>query len=314
MACLAWLPAMAAASLPPAPALLATVALAQADTPEARRKEADDLLRRARQALDERNWQTADSLVGRAEALGVQYPPFSRGDTPQLVRRDLDRAKQNGAGAATTAAPPSAAQRLSSMLPKFGGASEAVPAVDPFSAARSQSPAPTSTAEPMNLNAAPATPLAQATQLAQATTAGGNVAPAPGQYPSTGAPPLNLPPSAPLSAPGAAPASTAAGIAAGDPATRGQCDDLIVGARRALSVGDTRRAAALVEQAKGLQVNYGYLDDSPSKVEATMRKYNELMQRRAAAPQPDIYNRQYAELLLEQAASRPRSSPRPPPL
>jgi general secretion pathway protein D len=82
---------------------------------------------------------------------------------------------------------------------------------------------------------------------------------------------------------------------------RQQSDELLLGARKALSVGDVRRASAMVEQAKSLEVAYGLLDDSPAKVEAVIRKHNDLMQRRAAAPQPEIYNRQYAELLLEQA-------------
>ena len=50
-----------------------------------------------------------------------------------------------------------------------------------------------------------------------------------------------------------------------------------------------------------MQVNYGLLDDSPAKVEAVIGKHNELMQRRATSPTPEVYNRQYAELLLEQA-------------
>ena len=56
-----------------------------------KRQQADDLLRRARQAMAENDLETADRLVSQAEALDAPYSPMSFGDTPKKLRRELDR-------------------------------------------------------------------------------------------------------------------------------------------------------------------------------------------------------------------------------
>ena len=59
------------------------------------RRQADDLMRRARQAMREHNYQAADSLVQRAEDLNVKYDSLFRPfvDTPQKLRKDLEKAR-----------------------------------------------------------------------------------------------------------------------------------------------------------------------------------------------------------------------------
>ncbi|MGC3970127.1 MAG: hypothetical protein QM775_23205 [Pirellulales bacterium] len=72
---------------------LLSVLPGQADS-DAARKQVDDLLGRARQAMGEGNLETAESLVGRAESLNVPYGLFHTGDTPKKVRRDLEKARE----------------------------------------------------------------------------------------------------------------------------------------------------------------------------------------------------------------------------
>jgi len=98
------------------------------EQPSDNRREADELLGRARQAIKDGQFDQAESLVRRAEGLPVRYGPLALGDTPQKVRADLDQARRQGperlsvggypggtpqgypgAGAAPTAAPPAAA-------------------------------------------------------------------------------------------------------------------------------------------------------------------------------------------------------------
>ena len=59
--------------------------------PSDARGRADDLVRRARQAMAENDWDAAGALITQAETLGAEYGPFHLGDTPQKARRDLER-------------------------------------------------------------------------------------------------------------------------------------------------------------------------------------------------------------------------------
>ncbi|MCR4413282.1 MAG: hypothetical protein NUV77_12760, partial [Thermoguttaceae bacterium] len=61
-----------------------------------KRLQADDLLRRARQAMEQNDLDAAGQLVRQAEALNVEYHPLYTGDTPAKVRRELDRRMQAG--------------------------------------------------------------------------------------------------------------------------------------------------------------------------------------------------------------------------
>ncbi|HPZ83850.1 MAG TPA: hypothetical protein PL064_10460 [Thermogutta sp.] len=58
------------------------------------RRQCDDLLARARQAIAEGNLNGAEQLLHQAEQLGVNYPPLYLGDTPAKVRKALESARQ----------------------------------------------------------------------------------------------------------------------------------------------------------------------------------------------------------------------------
>ncbi|HEV2972113.1 MAG TPA: hypothetical protein VGY55_19225 [Pirellulales bacterium] len=233
--------------------------------------QADDLLRQARKAMAEGHLQLADSCVSRAEALNPKYSIFHIGDTPTKCRQDLNkrlgiRTAPGDHSPASAAAP---TDKSSENTPK-----------DPFltrhdadSSAETTSAAGTNDRVPMRLP--PVDSLATTPAPWNSQTAG--------NYPSTGAPPLRLAPHA------AAPTTPKA-----------QSDTLLLGARKALAVGDVQRAISLTEQAKRLQVNYGATDDSPARVETLVRKCSDL-----ASPSnrvdSDAYRHQYAGLLMEES-------------
>ncbi len=81
------------------PPLLNQVAIGQAllgqtaaEDPTAKRREADDLVRRARQCMKDGDLEQAHELVSKAEQLGVVYSGITArfGDTPDKARKDLD--------------------------------------------------------------------------------------------------------------------------------------------------------------------------------------------------------------------------------
>ncbi len=82
-----------AAPVQPAYVLLAGVIGQSPDAGQGPNKRAEclDLVSRARQALEDGDLQTCESLLERAEALNVKFSPFYLGDTPKRVRRDLER-------------------------------------------------------------------------------------------------------------------------------------------------------------------------------------------------------------------------------
>jgi len=137
--------------------------------------------------------------------------------------------------------------------------------------------------------------------------------PAGGAVPGAGSDVQRLPsapPPAPMGMPGAAPGMAAlpgmppAGTDAqpGNPAQRQASDQLLVQARKALAVGDVRRAAQLNEQAKAIGYRYSFQDDQPSKVQASIEKMAQLQQQQQAGnAHTETYRRQYSNLLLEQA-------------
>ncbi|MGI6418578.1 MAG: hypothetical protein ACOX1P_23265 [Thermoguttaceae bacterium] len=68
--------------------------------PDARRQ-SDDLLARARMAIQEDNFVAAESLIAQAEALGVDYGVLPMGLTPNKARAELERKRQAAAGTRT---------------------------------------------------------------------------------------------------------------------------------------------------------------------------------------------------------------------
>ncbi|MCE5304049.1 MAG: hypothetical protein LLF97_13205 [Planctomycetaceae bacterium] len=75
-------------------------------------------------------------------------------------------------------------------------------------------------------------------------------------------------------------------------------DSPLRAARLALAVGDIRRAAQFVEQAKSTPVRYQPLDDTPEQVAAAITKYQELS---SLDKNTEAYRRATARNLLEQA-------------
>ncbi len=62
-----------------------------APTSEEARRQSDDLLHRARQAMAENDLATAGELISRADSLQVPYGVLYMGDTPKKLRLELDR-------------------------------------------------------------------------------------------------------------------------------------------------------------------------------------------------------------------------------
>ena len=115
--------------------LIAAASTSQADASglrsEDQRREAADLLHRARQAMAENDLDAAEKLVAQAEALGIQYGRFHLGDTPQKVRKDLNHKQQTSGG--------SPARPSQLFTPKIFKAKQSAPQVDPFAGHRTDS-------------------------------------------------------------------------------------------------------------------------------------------------------------------------------
>ena len=339
-------------------------AIALGDNTAGPQSTVDDLLKRARQALDEGNLEIADSFIHRAEEQNPKYGPFHMGDTPTKARADWEKKR------AAKAAPN---QRPSSMFAPGGGKPDAAKKSDgstveknPF-AGRAPSRDAAPPAAPWNQTGAPqsSTPQTAASAAAPpvvmptasaaapavampttpaafpgATAALPIAPPAPPAVPLAGdvhfpkGPDAGNPPAFDPAANVALPASksswnnnateTPAGRAVtmqppteaggniqwpkkhdesartseADP--KAKSDELLRTARKALAVGDARRANTLLEQAKQLKAEYAPLDNEPIKVENLIRKHNELTQSRSSQP-ADAYKRQQSDLLLEQA-------------
>jgi hypothetical protein len=79
---LASAPTIAAAN-PVATALSGGVLGAVLSPNASKHDQAEELLKRARQATQEGNFETADSLISQADALDVKYAPLTLSDTPK---------------------------------------------------------------------------------------------------------------------------------------------------------------------------------------------------------------------------------------
>ena len=258
-----------------AAAWAALASVGQMDGSADRQQKADDLLRRAREAMAQNDMKAAETLVSQAEALNVQYPPIYLADTPKKARRDLERIRTAGKS-------PTLPSQMFSPLSN----SKKAPAVDPFAARSAAGARDAGTVTPL-----PPTGMPSLSQTPTPTP----YAPSSSMSPPSGED-TQLPPAL---ARGYMPASASAAPAqdSGD-AQRSQSDSLLHGARCALAVGDVRRASEMVRQAKQLQARYAPLDDSPEKVEAAISKYQEVA---TLDKSTEIYRRAYARMLMEQA-------------
>lgn len=231
--------------------------------PADKKAQADELLRRARAALAENDLEAAEQLVAQAERLGVPYGAMSLGDTPERVRRDIELKRS------------ATARRSGGLLPLPFRKPEAEP-TDPF-AARGRSAEEDSRRSAAEPNDDSISMLPPVDQVSPVPPPAGSVGNRPG-----------------LSGPTGYDASARSG-------DRTRSDELLISARRALALGDVRRASQLVQQARELNVRYGPNEDSPARVEMAIRQYEELMQQPPERRQSEGFRRQYAKILLEQA-------------
>ena len=95
------------------------------------RNDVDLLLREARSAIQEGNFEQADALVRRAEGARVHYSIFHLGHTPASVRRELDRARQTQRPAGQQPSPAPAAKSLIPVPWRLGERTTEA-ATDPF--------------------------------------------------------------------------------------------------------------------------------------------------------------------------------------
>lgn len=270
---------------------------AQGVTPPANadilRRQCDDLLARARQAIAERNYDGAEQLLQQAEQLGVKYPPFHLGDTPEKVRKTLEQLRNQRSGAAPPQDP-------------FGARNLAASTPDPKTQAKTY--VRNGRMALLRGNVAEATQWYQMAVAIPATFGPEEDSPAKlaedirkmgGQLPgvaAAGSATVNpLPPvgqitqvSPPSASGGRSPAQI-------------QSDQWLLEARRALALGDVRTARRYVEQIRGLGLTYGRFEDSPERIEALIQTHENLMSQKPDRGQTEGWRRLYAKLLLEQA-------------
>lgn len=271
-----------AAGQPCVQLVLVAEALAQTNKSKAAsdRQEVETLMARARQAIKEGNFETADSLISRAEKMKVEFSLFHLGDTPKKLRADLTAAERTSKR--DRVQKPS--QQFTPDLPE----SKPADAAPTEPAARPQdSPAPKTPFEVRDPK--DETPLA--------------VPPSEGRL--TQAPPGQRAVASPdeeLNTATSMPAPTREHPIApeNNPERRRQCDGHLLAARRALADGDVRRAAASIDAARKLRVTYGPHDDNPDKIEAAIRSYRQVTEG-TGGRQDEATRHQLADLLMDQA-------------
>jgi hypothetical protein len=306
---------------------------ANGSLPEDKRPMVAGLLQRARQAMAENDLATADALIAQAESLKVEYSPITMEDTPKKARSALERLRTAGAASATRPSPmfsplslgkpkemptdpflARSAGRVDEALPdgSLPGSQQVMP-LPPTDAAHtihSATAADFSSPQPSFGQTQTLAPPAQDDLHMPPALARQYNPPAvvPAAYTSTDVAPGDNRGNA-MQAPtnttlfngqqafvsDAAPTSSNNGAAPND---RVQSYNLLRLSRRALGVGDVRRAADMLNQAKRLAVHYGPLDDSPEKVETAISKYQEVA---ALDRNTDAYRRSYARMAMEQS-------------
>jgi general secretion pathway protein D len=250
------------------------------------RREVESLLTRARSAMKEGNFEAADAMISRAEAVPVEYGMFHMGDTPKKCRHDWESrrhsAKKNPALPSQKAKPNDDKEQTQ---PPEGIKP------DPFKA-RSAQPRETIKASEGIQPAEQATEI----ELPNLGRKDATIEKSPFTRSATIVPPSDEEVNASL------PAAAAVGLKTPTSDARQKSDAMLLAARKALAVGDVRVAKAKYEEAKALGVEYGYHDDTPARVDATIRKYEDTMAAPANLRATDGWRRQYADLLMEQSS------------
>ncbi|MGQ9575911.1 MAG: hypothetical protein ACUVUC_11380 [Thermoguttaceae bacterium] len=293
-------------------------------SPADKRQQADDLLHRARQAMAENDLETAGRLIARAEALDVSYGPMHFGDTPKKARRDLERRLQAagkqvgrpGAGVGSEGVPADPFAARGGLSAPFPGDSKTQAKLCIFKARRELDQGNVLAAGYWYREALkhPATfgPYEDSPErlAADIRRAGGSLEePAPGAQTAPAKAVIPLPPTEQIAHQPPMPdrGSAVAGPASSLPGTRGRdmrqpgAGELLLEARRALALGDLKRATSLVQQASSLNVHYRPTDDTPEKVQALISRYAELKAQRADRGTTEAWRREHARVLMDQA-------------
>jgi general secretion pathway protein D len=290
------------------------------------KRQVTSLLAGARKAISEADWDTAESLISQAEAQHVQFGKLHFGDTPEKCRKELERlrpatgkqgvAGKNRAGASSDippanqmAAPAKNGQAGTIRAPGERALRAPQPATNQQAAGRPAArdeqafppkSAGRSTANmPRNENPFDAVDRSSEQAVEEpAVVRLPEAAQAPAQRAIAAAPRSN--PAERVMSP--EPVTAEAPIMAPGGDARTQSDQLLVGARKALAVGDTARAAKMAAQAKALNVRYEMHEDNPTKIESAIQKQVEFAQLRTPKDS-EAYRRRQVELLLSQAES-----------
>ncbi|HEV3004358.1 MAG TPA: hypothetical protein VGX78_07840, partial [Pirellulales bacterium] len=239
--------------------------------------------------MKEGNLDTADSLIGRAENIPVTFGMMHMGDTPKKARRDLARMRSGQA--------PKKPSDLFAPEGKEAPAKQTNSVRDPFAPGAGgfepkmdRPPADTGMATDPRSGDTPPTDEAPTGLL--------DNRPFPNESPF-GKQTMTAPPTDDRREPGLPTVSRAPATQTADELLREESGKLLYTARRALAVGDVRRATELVNQAKGLDLQYDFREDSPAKVDAAIQHYAQLAQ--GGTPDSEAYRRRKAECFLEQA-------------
>jgi len=300
---------------------------------EDKRQQADDLLRRARAAMTENDLETADRLIAQAEALDVQYSPMYLGDTPRKLRRELDRkspaagriaGRPGGTGVSRsmgspdrTPVDPFAAREADLARGSVAsGDAKTQAKLCLYKARRELGQSNVLAAsywhrEALKYQAAFApgedSPEKLAADIRRAGGSLEEMAGAPGPAgpraiiplpPTEPTGPLPVPPDARSGVPGALSGLSGA---PGRDASRPSAGESLLAARRALALGDVRRARDFVLQAKALNAQYSPTDDTPERLEAIVGRYADLMSQRSERGNTESWRREHARVLMDQA-------------
>ncbi len=240
----------------PATTSVPAAALGRSRPTVADRQEVEKLLGRARQAMKDGNLELADSLVGRAEAMRVDFGVFHLGDTPKKARHDLDQRRRVARAEAK-----SPANQFKPSAPPSDDARHAGALLD--KAADSGDPtlgrANTKISRPPSDDGAAMPGMARSEATGALSPFGRRLDAGP---PPEGAVEADIREAPAMLKP----------VANTDPDARRRSDALVLSARRAIAQNDLRRAAALVEEAAALNVVYALHDDTPAKVDALLRR------------------------------------------
>ncbi len=269
-----WLSLLAASAAATATELSTSIVVAgnlfgQSETAPSKltRNDVDRLLISARAAMRQGNLQLADELVTRAEQAKVRYNLFSdRGDTPRKARRDLEQLQQTKAAEANAARKQAAAEaraaaRELSELSETD-TSRPAPSKDPFTEPSRTPPKPPRMASSKVAEHDPSVTYDQ---------------------PATAIPPGSIP------------------TIDNRQQMRQISRAILREARLALAVGDVKRARSFIEQASSLDVSYGLADDSPAKIDAATKKYQQIVDNREQLKASGAWRSEYGQLLYQQA-------------